>query len=67
MAASVFGRVMELANEISRNDSNNYDKPIVIDKDISIGNQKVSIDLNINLHVYHHEANKTKDETVINL
>lgn len=67
MAASVFGRVMELANEISRRDSDTYDKPIVLDKNFTIGDQKVSIDLNINLHVYHHEANNTKEETVINL
>ena len=58
MANSLFGRMMELAAD---NCNNSYSEPMIINNECTRDSGKLTIDFNVNLHVYHHDANKEED------
>lgn len=63
MAASFAGRMYEIARDLSNSGSCSevvYD-PIVIEKPVESNiPTEVTMNLNINLHVYHHDADRQK-------
>lgn len=57
--ASLFGRMVELAECENEVYSDECIEPIIVTNDNV--NKKITIDLNINIHVFNHKTKSTED------